>query len=296
MYLNEIKEKGYDVLSKKMNSNKEFKEFIYSKTKFLNIDSTNVCRIWHIKNDIWKVPNCLECGGEVCFSKCYGNRKGYNKYCSHSCKMRHINLNRSKEESEERKKKIRETCIKKYGVEHYFSSKNIKDKKKVTYLKRYGVENPSQIDWVKEKKRETCLINYGVENPSQSSDIQSKKTKFTRKKQITTKCGKKYDLDGYEPLTISELLINNDPKNILHHTEIEDEIGKIYYHYNNKKSVYHPDIYVKSENKIIEVKSLYWYNHSLERNLIKKSRCEELGYDFEFWVYNPKNKLIKVIY
>ena len=94
---------------------------------------------------------------------------------------------------------------------------------------------------------------------------------------------------------MNELLITHKPKDILHHTEIENEIGRIYYNYGGKTSVYHPDFFIKNENKIIEVKSLYWYKQALERNLIKKNTCEGLGYFFEFWVYDS-NGLNKVIY
>jgi len=54
--------------------------------------------------------------------------------------------------------------------------------------------------------------------------------------------------------------------------------------------VYHPDFFIKSKNKIIEVKSDYWYNYSEDRNLKKKEFCEKLGYTFEFWVYDSHNK------
>ncbi|KKK48559.1 hypothetical protein LCGC14_3143890, partial [marine sediment metagenome] len=46
--------------------------------------------------------------------------------------------------SNEVKEKIKQTCLKKYGVECSFQSKEIKEKIKQTCLKRYGVENPSQ--------------------------------------------------------------------------------------------------------------------------------------------------------
>lgn len=294
MYLNEIKEKRYDILSRKINVDDNFKQFVYSNTSFLDIDATNVCRLWHLKKDIYEIPSCLECGKKTNFTKKMGEDKGYNKYCSAHCRMRYTNLNRSEVEKIVRKTKIKETCIKKYGVNHYFTSEHIKNKKKETYLKKYGVENPSQIEWVKNKKKVTCLTNYGVENPSQSHEIQSKKTNSTRNKKIITECGKEYNIEGYETIALNELLMTYKPKDILHHKEIENEVGRIFYIYKDRKSVYHPDLFIKSENRIIEVKSRYWYEFSLDRNLSKKKFCEELGYIFEFWVYdyNGKNKII----
>jgi flagellar hook protein FlgE len=294
-YEHYLVEKKYDIISRRINVDNDFKKYVTKKTKFLVGGVDNVVRIWHIKNNLYEIPKCKQCGKETKFRKGGGVRKGYNFYCNNSCQMTFINLNRSEKEVSERKEKIKKTCLEKYGTEHYFSSENIKNKKKKTYLDRYGVENPSQLYWVKDKKKKTCLKNHGVENPSQSCEIQSKKTSTTRNKRIVTECGKIFDLDGFEPLAVKELLETHKPENILSHKDIEDYIGKIYYLYNNKKSVYHPDILIKNEKKIIEVKSLYWYNHSLERNLVKKNRCLELGYSFEFWVYDSKG-LNKIVY
>lgn len=290
-----IKNGRYDVISHKMNRDDSFREYIIDKTEFLEPNTVNMCRIWHIKNDIYEKPKCPQCGEPTNFSKKMGKEKGYNKFCSRSCKMTFINLNRSEEDTIKRKEKIKQTCLERYGVEHYFSSDMVKVKKLETYRQNYGVDNPSKLESVKQKKIHTYRQNYGVDNPSQSVVVQSKKTLTTRSKRIITECGKIYDLDGYEPLAVKELLDNHKPDDILHHTEIVKEIGKIYYNYGDKKSVYHPDIYLKSENKIIEVKSLYWYNYSLGRNLTKKRKCEQLGYNFEFWVYDPKNNLNKTI-
>lgn len=53
--------------------------------------------------------------------------------------------------------------------------KNCKGAKiKESTLKKYGVENISQLDNVKQKKKETTLIHYGVESPLQSKEILNK--------------------------------------------------------------------------------------------------------------------------
>lgn len=53
--------------------------------------------------------------------------------------------------------------------------KNCKGAKiKESTLKKYGVENISQLDNVKQKKKETTLMHYGVESPLQSKDILNK--------------------------------------------------------------------------------------------------------------------------
>ena len=56
--------------------------------------------------------------------------------------------------------KIRETCLLKYGDEHY--SNRIKAKE--TCLKKYGVEYTGQIPQKIEKTKNTFLEKYGVDS------------------------------------------------------------------------------------------------------------------------------------
>jgi len=51
---------------------------------------------------------------------------------------------------------------------------------------------------------------------------------------------------------------------------------------------YYPDFYIKKDNKIIEVKSIYTYNIDIEKNLLKQKACLDAGYNFEFWIYDTK--------
>ena len=73
---------------------------------------------------------------------------------------------------------IKNTCFKKYGVEHALQVKDIREKCKNTIMQKYGVENISQNNNIKSQKKETCFKNYGVEVSSQSNEIR-KKTKQT---------------------------------------------------------------------------------------------------------------------
>jgi hypothetical protein len=47
---------------------------------------------------------------------------------------------------------------------------------------------------------------------------------------------------------------------------------------------------VKSENKIIEVKSSYTYSKELIKNILKSLATRKLGFEFEFWIYTPNKK------
>ena len=65
--------------------------------------------------------------------------------------------------------------------------------------------------------------------------------------------------------------------------EIKREIGRIeYLDKDGKKHIYVPDIYVKSENKVYEVKSCWTYEVNLEINHKKRDAVLSKGIDFEF--------------
>lgn len=56
------------------------------------------------------------------------------------------------------KEKRKQTCLKKYGVEHVWLDKSISDKKKKTWIKNYGVDNPRKAEKVK-----TRIVNRSLE-------------------------------------------------------------------------------------------------------------------------------------
>jgi len=98
--------------------------------------------------------------------------------------------------SQNRKNKVKETCIKKFGTDCTFKSKEIRDKGKETIIQKYGVENISQNEDIKkikkqtiiqvfgekglknpiiqERKSATSLKHFGVEFPTQSQEVQEK--------------------------------------------------------------------------------------------------------------------------
>ena len=58
---------------------------------------------------------------------------------------------------------------------------------------------------------------------------------------------------------------------------------------------YFPDIYIPSEKRIIEVKSRFTLDQRLEKNFAIGKNCVNLGYKFEFQVYNRKGLLEELI-
>ena len=187
--------------------------------------------------------------------------------------------------------KSRATCFKNYGVNNPQQSYELKEKAKITCLEKYGVDSPNKSESVKKKKVESCLEKYGVENPSQVDEVHSKKLKTSfKKKEYKMPSGMIFNVQGYEPYFIDELLMKYDENDIVIGSS---EIPTIWYMFEGKKRRYYPDIYVKSINTLFEVKSDYTYNADLHMNIAKQQGSIEAGYNFEFIVYDrEKNKVI----
>lgn len=72
------------------------------------------------------------------------------------------------------RERIKQTNLAKYGVEYSFQSKEVQSKIKETTIKRYGVEHNQHNSIVKEKTKQTIRLKYGVDNPFQSEKVKEK--------------------------------------------------------------------------------------------------------------------------
>jgi len=153
----------------------------------------------------------------------------------------------------------------------------------------FGVEHPLKSDLIKEKIKKTNLLKYGVEYPIQNPEIMEKyvKTSHNRKKYIFPS-GRVELVQGYEPFALNDLIINEkiDESDIIVGVKNVPEIKFI--GEDKKIHRYYVDIYIPSQNKCIEVKSEYTYNDNKITNLLKESAAKDLGYNFEFWIYDSK--------
>jgi hypothetical protein len=109
-------------------------------------------------------------------------------------------------------------------------------------------------------------------------------------KEYTMPSGIIRKVQGYESFALDELV------NIYSEDDIKTDrkdIPRIKYIINDKNKYYFPDIYIKSGNKIIEVKSNWTYKCK-EDNVQEKSNATKLaGYEYEIWIYDNKgNKTI----
>lgn len=135
----------------------------------------------------------------------------------------------------------------------------------------------------------TNLEKYGCENPMQNLKIFNKSNNNAKKWKIYKfNNGKEVKVQGYESLALSLLEYKHKIKEDDIITQFDNDI---YYTFTKRYHKYFPDIYIKSLNKIIEVKSDYIYNKELQKNIMKKKACIYSGYDFEFWIFDRKHNL-----
>lgn len=190
------------------------------------------------------------------------------------------------------KEKSKETCLERYGVEFASQTPEFREKVKESFIKHYGVDNPNKVPEIRDKIKQTNLERYNVEYPSQNNEIQEKTQKNAKKyKEYIMPSGEIRKVQGYESFALNELISLYEESDII--TDRKD-IPRIGYKIDNTQKYYFPDIYIKSTNKIIEVKSTWTYECK-EDNIQEKANATILkGYDYEIWIYDNKgNKTIK---
>lgn len=163
-----IKSNGHINVQRLTNISQEYKEYLDNRyTDSQSLRET----IKRIQYNIEIRPVCVICGKPVKFLNGKKNQL-FNKTCckEHANMLDGITVKKvlkdiysDVDKKQEINNKIRETCLLKYGDEHY--SNRIKAKE--TCLQRYGVTSPLKSEIFKQKSKETCLQKYGVEYTGQ---------------------------------------------------------------------------------------------------------------------------------
>lgn len=194
-------------------------------------------------------------------------------------------------QAESVKEKIAKTLIERLGVDHNMKSESVREKAKATNMQKLGVPYALQSPVVRNKSKLTCLKKYNVENPTQSPEIQEKIQKTGKKfKTYTCPSGACRKIQGYEHFALDRLFLTEK----LHEFDVytdRKEVPRISYTDNSKQRYYFPDIWIKSQNKLIEVKSTWTYKLHKETNILKWKASREKGYACEFWIFTPKGSL-----
>jgi hypothetical protein len=196
-------------------------------------------------------------------------------------------------QSSEIREKIKHTTIKKYGVENPMQNNEIKNKTIQTNLIKYGVNSYLETDEFRNKTIQTNLIKYGVSHHSQNKEIANKMLKNSyNKKQYIFPSGKIVDYQGYENFALDELInIEN-----IHEDDImtnRNDVPEIWYNdKNNKKRRHFVDLYIKSQNRCIEVKST-WTNQLKNNVFEKQTSAKKLGFNYDIWIFDKMGNKIE---
>ena len=212
--------------------------------------------LYEMKMDM--VPSCY-CGADLKFIDMVS---GYRNFCSKKCLANSIDT----------KRKRKETCIERYGVDNPSKLEDIKAMVRVSNNIKYGVDYPLQSNDMILKSKQSFIDKYGVDNPSKLPEIREK-----AKKTIKEKYG------------VDHIMLNND---IL-----------------NKNKTYFIDKYgVDNPSKLPEVrekakkttKEKYGVENALESNIfldkMKSTNLKKYGKEFYTKTSEYKDRIDQIIF
>jgi very-short-patch-repair endonuclease len=262
-------------------------------------------RIYNILNDNITQPSCQVCGSQVNFMS---YSEGYRTYCSKYC------MTQSKDRNEKISKnrdmgaiteKVKQTNLKRYGVEYFFKTKDFITKSSNTKLALYGDINYNNL----EQAKKTNLERYGVEFTSQSKEviekIQAKKTENCPKLR-----NKDWLLEQNKTKSITEIakelnvayrtvylwFIKHDIEMNFYSSSYTEQQNEMV---NYIKSICSLDVIVNDRNAIkpkeidiyipelklgFEFNGMYWHSEDEKRHLEKLNLCTAKGIRLiQFW-------------
>jgi len=187
--------------------------------------------------------------------------------------------------------KSKNTNIERFGFPYAIQSEEIKEKIRITNIERYGVSNPLQSEEIKEKIRITNVDRYGVANVMQNAEIFIR-SQINSSKLFEFPSGKVIDIHGYENFALKELLESGIfEEDIVTEADLVPEIW--YIDGENKKHRHYVDIYIKSLNRCIEVKSEWTLKLQEEFMSYKQNAAKTIGCEYEIWIYDNRGVKIR---
>ena len=186
--------------------NPELIKAVYNRTSYMKEDEKAARRVYDILNDIYEPTRC-SCGNEVSWQ---GINSGYSTYCSGKCanddpairskieqtmmdrygvkspvhspeiraKQNKTRINRTEEEKQATKDKIKATKLARYGDENYTGQ----EKRAKTNMERYGGITPMSSEKVRAKLKQVIKDKYGVENVMHNDEVKKKVAETNKKR------------------------------------------------------------------------------------------------------------------
>lgn len=144
------------------------------------IEATQQGRCWTEKLYRYTHPGCVDrCKGCSVNLKYRDWQFGFRTYCGTKCKSNDPDWYNS----------VKETYIKRFGVDHPFKDEKVKLKRLETFQSNYGTDNPAKSVVVQNKMKTTTLERYGVENVGQSNSPFRSQIDTTRTKTLQDRYG-----------------------------------------------------------------------------------------------------------
>ncbi len=300
LYSGEMKKQAISFFIKKHHPD------LYNEIMNLSVDGGFLAKAYCYLHAISESPQCF-CGKKTQFISMV---KGFSKTCSYKCMgmvdatkvkrkqttkekygVDNISLatrdiasekmrNKTLEEKLKIQLKSQNTSMERFGELSAMKSKEIQSKVKKTNLLKYGAEYITQVPTFLEKIQNNNLKKYGFKSVSQVPEFHNKKisSSFKRKEYIW-KSGEISIVQGYEDKVLEELESQGYSFNDI--KTASQDMPKIIYNVDGKERRYFPDIYIPSENMIIEVKSSYTINCDVTVNEAKWTATKALGYNFK---------------
>ena len=285
--------------------------------------------VYLLLNDLYRPPQkqCETCGKSFELRKFLSVREGYKEqpYCSASCRSRdpkfaeriaNTNLERyghtnnmwgsTRERTKNKwvekygvvnpmqntavQQKSIQTNLKNRGVPYPAQSAEVQQKCKQTLMKRYGIDSPFK----NEKTKQTLMERYGTLNAMQNPEVFKNAQRYRQKTGVFPS-GAEYKYQGFENIGVSTLIESGI---LEHQILIGDQTRLPSIEYWNpvkqKYCLYFPDIFIKSQNRLIEIKSSWTLKAQLQENLAKHEAAKKLGFRHEIWVCSSK-KVTQII-
>lgn len=260
------------------------------------------------------------CGNPVCVGKTLSNLKqnwSEEKKLSDSLNKRAAAALHDKAYYEKKKEKFKKTNKERYGVEYATQSDDFKEKSRKTKLEKYGNEYYSgweksadknrnktseEQNIINDARRETNMKLFGVECSFLRPESMYKSRKSNALgKEYTLPSGKVVGIRGYENLVLDILFRSGYTENdIKFHNKLTKYELPIFDYISDQRQhlKYYPDIYIEKENKIIEVKSRWWwdgygkekYAGRLVNNQRKAESVINASYKYEVWLFENEKE------
>jgi hypothetical protein len=266
-------------------SSSHFKPYIGKKK--INYPKNRAPRI----NTVLISKVCITCGKE------FTTKLPERIACSKSCGAKYNRLIETPEKKALIQAKREVTSLQKYGDRHHINSEHCRKKTE----EKLGVKYPWQSKEILEGIRDRCELKYGVRSHMQRPEIREKMmaTKLEKYgdflkplynyKTYTFPSGKTAKVQGYEPKMLDQLLSEgySEADIVVGRGKIQQHTGhfKYFSEKTGRMHFYYPDIYVVSENRVIEVKSKFTAKMHEDTLLLKQKSVEEKGLRFDLRIF-----------